>query len=152
MAATADAGLNNLRRFIANLTAATAALPKVNELVKTAAHAFDEMEKEAATEGDGLGSHLDQVGTALDTGQKEVHQALTELAQAGTSGETTVAEAHTQLEQAASDLETRSRAALSELETAHTSLTDQGFKALDHVLEDAEQHLETEQQGAVQAF
>jgi hypothetical protein len=152
MASTADAGLNNLRRFIANLAAATATLPKVTELVQATGRGYDELEKEAGTEGDGLASHLDQVGTALEAGQKEVHQALTDLTQAGTTGQTTVGEAETKVEQAASDLENRAQTALTELEAAHTSLTDQGFKALDQLLEDAEQQLQTEKQEAEQAF
>jgi F0F1-type ATP synthase membrane subunit b/b' len=149
---SADAGLNNLRRFIANLTAAAAGLPKVGELVQATGRSFDELEKEAVTEGDGLNSHLDQVGDALESGQKDVRQGLTDLTQAATTAQATVAEANTKLEEAATDLESRAQTASSELDTAHTSLTDQGFKALDQVLETAEQQLETEKQEAQQAF
>lgn len=150
--AIADAGLNNLRRFIANLTAASAALPKVNELVQATSRGFDEIENEAGTEGDGLNSHLDQVGNALEAGQKDVSEGLTDLTQAATTAQTAVDEAHAKVEQAATDLESRTQKALSELDTAHTSLTDQGFKALDQVIETAEQQLDTEKQEAVQAF
>jgi hypothetical protein len=152
MAATADAGLDNLRRFIANLTAAAAALPKVNELVQATSKGFDEIEKEAGAEGDGLNSHLDQVGQALEAGQKDVQEGLTELTQAATTAQTEVGEAHTKVEEAATDLEARAQKALSELDAAHTSLTDEGFKALDQVLEDAEQQLDTEKQEAQQVF
>lgn len=152
MAATADAGLGNLRRFIANLAAATAALPKVTEAVQATGRGFDELEKEAGTEGDGLTGHLDEVTTALEAGQKEVQQALTDLTQAGTAGQTTLGEAETKVEQAATELETKAQSALTELETAHTSLTDQGFKTLDQVLEDAEQQLQAEKQEVERAF
>lgn len=150
--AAIDAGLDNLRRFIAHLTAATAALPQLGELVQATGRGFDELEKEAGTEGDGLNTHLDQVGSALDAGQKDVSEGLTDLTQAATTAQTTVGEALTKVDQAATDLESRAQQVMSELDTAHTSLTEEGFKTLDQVLEAATEELESEKKEAEQAF
>jgi hypothetical protein len=152
MAATADAGLDSLRRFIANLTAASNALPKVDELVAATGRGFDEIEKEAGTEGDGLNSHLDQVTSALEGGQKDVRDGLAELAQAATVVQSALGEAQTKVEEAAADLEARTQKALGELDTAHAALTDQGFKALDQALEALDRQIDTEKQEAQQAF
>jgi methyl-accepting chemotaxis protein len=150
--ATLDDGVVNLQRFVANLANATSALGQVDDYLGAKARSFTELENEAADEGDGLSGHLEDAGSALDTGKGEVTDALGDLAQAATDGQQALGEAEDKVEQAASDLEEKVQTALTDLDEANTSLTDEGFQALGHTLDEAEQELQAESQETEQAF
>jgi len=144
--ATMDQGIANLQRFITNLINATSAVGQVDEHFEAKAKVFDELEKSAGEEGDGLNHHFEEAGTALDTGKGEAESALADLGKAGHDGEQHLGESEQKIEQTATDLEQKVTTALHDVDQANTTLADSGFTALGHTIEEAEQALQKELQ------
>ena len=149
---TLDDGILNLRRFVANLVQATSALEQVTDHFEECERRFTQLQDEAGDEGGGLNDQLQELGTTLESGEKDAGEALGDLAQAATDGQQTITEAEDDLEQATSQVEQKAQAVVSDLDQAHHQLVDQGFLPLIQDLEEAERELEAQGQETGQAF
>jgi chromosome segregation ATPase len=147
-----DESVQNLQRFLVLLSGATNALGQVTQHVEEETQTLDGMEKQAAEDGDGLSGDLQEAHSALETGAAEVTEALSDVGTAATEGQQALGGAQDELDQAASDLEEKAHTALTAVGDADTSLTDAGFQALGHTLDEAEQELQQELQDATQAI
>lgn len=150
--AIVDEGLVNLARFVASLATATGALQTIGDHLEQATRRFSELEDEAEQEGGGLNDGLEELGSALESGQHEAADGLGDVAQAATDGQESASDARQAVEQAATDGEARTQAVLSDLDQAHAELTAQGFQALGQTLHDSEQELEAEHQEVEQSL
>lgn len=150
--ATLDEGVVNLQRFVASLALATEALGKIDGSVQELEKGFTTLAGEVQAEGGGLNDHLGEMATALEQGEDEAGQALTDLTHAASEGEQTVGAARDTVEHTASDLEEKVQTLETELDEAHTALVAEGFEALGHTLDQVEQDLQHETQEEVQAL
>jgi len=148
--ATLDDGVLNLQRFVASLVTATEALGKIGDFVKALDNGLNELDHEGAAAG--LDDHLGEMSTALDGGEAEARQALTDLIHAVASEEQTIGAARDKVEHAASDVQEKARAVMTDVEGAHDTLSSEGFQPLAHTLDQAEQDLQSEAQEEDQAL
>jgi len=142
--ATLDEGVINLQRFIGALVNAHGAVEQLTSHFEEKTRTFTELDGQAAHEGDGLNHHLEEAAGALQTGEQDASTALGDLTQAATEGESSTEEGKDLVGKAASDVEEKARAVVDALEGAHSTLTEQGFTALGHTLETAENELQAE--------
>jgi hypothetical protein len=150
--ATLDDGVVNLQRFIGHLANSTSALGQLTDHFESKSKSFAQLEDEVGQEGDGLGDELQEMTTALETGEQEATSALTDLTQAAADGQQSTEEAQQLVEKAASDVDQKVHTVMTELDGADTSLTDQGFQALGQTLDEAEKELHTEDEESTSAF
>lgn len=150
--ATLDDGVLNLQRFVASLATSTEALGKISDFVKTLDHGLDALDNEAGAEGGGLNEHLGEAATALESGESDARQALTDLTHAATAGEQTIGGARDKVEHAAADVQEKAQAVMTAVEEANGTLSNEGFQALGHTLDQAEHDLQNEAQEEDQAL
>lgn len=141
-----DEGVVNLQRFISLLVSSTGGLEKSAEHFKQSGQRFGELEDEAAEQGGGLNDELEEVASALESGQKEAEEGLTELTQAATDAQGTADDAQQKLDAAAASLEADADKAVAELDDANGRLASEGFDALGRTLDEAQKELEAEAQ------
>jgi ABC-type transporter Mla subunit MlaD len=150
--ATIDDGIDNLRRFLANLSSADGALETITRHLGETARAFVQLEADSDERGGRLSERLEGLHAKLGTEEQEARQAVEDLGQVAQDEAKTLGEAQVQVEQAAAGFEGQTHAVSAELEQGHARLTDQGFTLLEHTLEDAEQRLEGARQELEQAL
>src|SRR5262245_59458343 len=142
--ATIEEHLANLEQFIGALGNAHGAVEQLTPHFEEKTRGFSGLDGQAAQEGDGLNSHLEEAASALQTGEPDAVAALHDLTQAATDGEHTTDEAKDLVGKAATEVEEKSQAVVTELDGAHATLSEQGFTALGHTLEAAEKDLQAE--------
>jgi chromosome segregation ATPase len=160
--ATLDDGIENLRRFIAKLVAANAAVDQVTAHLQESTRELTQLEGTATEQGGGLNDDLEQAGTQLEGDHAEAVKALEELARESGSAEQAVEGERTQVEQAARGFEDTARSVATDLDEESGRLTQDGFGVLAQTIDEVEAELEsarsesgqawTELQGAIDGF
>jgi hypothetical protein len=150
--ATVDDGIVNLRRFVAALATATAALEEIGEHIEGSAQKLVELEAYASEEGGELNEQLAELGSALDRERGEACDGLNQATRAAIEAQGTVGQSIDRLGGAAAEVETRAQSALAEIDKAHAELSERGFTDLARTVEDLEQAMEAEVRELDQAF
>ena len=160
--ATLDDGIENLRRFIAKLVAANAAVDQVTTHLQESTRELTQLEGTATEQGGGLNDDLEQAGTQLEGDHAEAVKALEELARESGSAEQAVEGERTQVEQSARGFEDAARSVATDLDEESGRLTQDGFGVLAQTIDEVEAELEsarsesgqawTELQGAIDGF
>jgi F0F1-type ATP synthase membrane subunit b/b' len=150
--ATTDDPVDNIRRFIATLTAANGALETIGRHVQETAGDLAQLDQDAHDQGGGLNAELEELRSKLDAEAQDARNSIEELAHLATDGQRTLAESEGHLEEAAAQIEQQARTACADLDHENTELVDQGFTLLGHSIDAAEQQLQTAGQESEQAF